>query len=76
MPAASTDAVFVGVDTHADTHHAAVVDHLGRHLGDREFPADPAGYRSLLDWICSSGAVTGRFSVKVPEPTERSWGGF
>ena len=59
MPAASTDAIFVGVDTHADTHHVAVVDHLGRHLGDREFPADPAGCRSLLDWMSSFGSVTG-----------------
>ena len=58
MPADPTD-VFVGVDTHADTHHVAVVDQLGRHLGDREFPADPGGYRSLLDWISSFGSVTG-----------------
>ncbi len=58
MPAAST-AVFVGVDTHADTHHVAVIDQLGRHLGDREFPADPDGYRSLLDWISSIGSVAG-----------------
>ncbi|MCA2312657.1 IS110 family transposase [Mycobacterium intracellulare] len=56
MPADPTD-VFVGVDTHADTHHVAVVDCLGRHLGDREFPADPGGYRRLLDWIVSFGSV-------------------
>jgi len=33
------------VDTHALTHHAAVVDSLGRELADREFPATatPAG---------------------------------
>lgn len=30
MPAASNDAVFVGVDTHADTHHVAVVDRSDR----------------------------------------------
>lgn len=59
MPAASTDVVFVGVDTHADTHHVAVVDQLGRHLGDRQVPADPAGYRCLLDWICTFGTVAG-----------------
>ncbi len=58
MPAASTD-VFVGVDTHADTHHVAVVNPLGLHLADREFPADPGGYRSLLDWICWIGSVAG-----------------
>ena len=34
-----------GVDTHGQTHHAAVIDSVGRQLGDREFPASPAGYR-------------------------------
>lgn len=58
MPADPTD-VFVGVDTHADTHYVAVVDQLGRHLGDREFPADPDGYRALLDWIAAFGSVAG-----------------
>lgn len=58
MPADPTD-VFVGVDTHADTHHVAVVSQLGRHLADREFPADPGGYRRLLDWISSIGSVAG-----------------
>jgi transposase len=38
MPTDSTESVFVGVDTYADTHHVAVVDSVGRHLGDREFP--------------------------------------
>ncbi len=38
MPTDSTESVFVGVDTYADTHHVAVVDSVGRHLGAREFP--------------------------------------
>lgn len=49
--------VFVGVDTHAMTHHCAVVDALGRALGDHEFPADPAGYLALLAWIRTFGVV-------------------
>ncbi len=49
--------VFAGVDTHADTHHAAVVDRVGRALGDREFPATPAGYRALLAWVRSWGVL-------------------
>ena len=57
MPTDSTESVFVGVDTHADTHHVAVVDSVGRHLGDREFPTDPGGYRRLLDWVRSAGSV-------------------
>jgi transposase len=47
-----------GVDTHGETHHAAVVDHLGRHLADQEFPATGAGYRRLLAWLASHGSVT------------------
>lgn len=46
-----------GVDTHGETHHAAVVDRIGRHLADREFPATGTGYRQLLAWLCSHGQV-------------------
>ena len=34
----TTVGVTGGVDTHGQSHHAAVIDHLGRQLGDREFP--------------------------------------
>ncbi len=46
-----------GVDTHRDTHHAAVVDEVGRELGDAEFPATPVGYRRLLAWLRGFGAL-------------------
>ena len=36
-----------GVDTHQDTHTAAVVDQAGRMLGHRTFPTTEAGYRQL-----------------------------
>jgi transposase len=49
--------VTVGVDTHRDTHHAAVVDAVGRHLGDREFPTTASGYRRLIAWAASFGQV-------------------
>lgn len=49
--------VFGGVDTHACTHHAAVVDAIGRELADREFPATPAGYEALREWATSFGAL-------------------
>lgn len=49
--------VIAGVDTHGQTHHAAVIDPLGRHLADRQFPATGAGYRQLLSWLGSHGAV-------------------
>ncbi|WP_079063249.1 IS110 family RNA-guided transposase [Peterkaempfera griseoplana] len=46
-----------GVDTHGLTHHAAVVDQVGRHLADREFPATINGYRELLAWMRCHGAL-------------------
>lgn len=46
-----------GVDTHGLTHHAAVIDTVGRHLADREFPATIGGYRDLLEWMRSHGAL-------------------
>ncbi|MBD3148637.1 IS110 family transposase [Microbispora bryophytorum] len=46
-----------GVDTHQDTHTAAVIDPIGRVLGTEQFPADPAGYAALLAWMRSFGPV-------------------
>jgi transposase len=40
--------VVIGVDTHKDTHTAAVVDRFGGVLDTFEFPANQAGYRSAL----------------------------
>src|SRR4029450_1351181 len=59
MTSMATTAVFVtgGVDTHGDTHHAAVLDYMGRQLGDREFPTSPAGYRALLQWMSGHGVL-------------------
>ena len=49
--------VIGGVDTHADTHTAAVIDELGRMLGHRQFPTSVAGYRALLTWVSGFGPV-------------------
>jgi transposase len=46
-----------GVDTHSDTHHAAVVLINGRRLADAEFPATAAGYADLLAWMRSFGRL-------------------
>jgi transposase len=46
-----------GVDTHRDVHVAAALDHNGGVLGVEFFTADRAGYRALLDWLCSHGLV-------------------
>jgi transposase len=46
-----------GVDTHKDTHTAAVVDGAGRVLGSEQFPATGAGYRALLGWLRGHGRL-------------------
>lgn len=49
--------VYAGVDTHAETHHVAVIDGLGRRLGDAEFPTTVTGYRQLLAFVGEFGTV-------------------
>lgn len=46
-----------GVDTHADTHVGAVIDHNGGILEIESFPANESGYESLLGWLVSHGEV-------------------
>ena len=58
MTSPTTRIVIGGVDTHGHTHHAAVIDEVGRQLGDREFTATPAGYRALAAWLGKHGTVT------------------
>ena len=50
-------AVIGGVDTHKNTHYAAVIDGRGRLLGHHEFPANDHGYADLLAWVQSHGDV-------------------
>ncbi|BCJ47861.1 IS110 family transposase [Actinoplanes ianthinogenes] len=51
--------VFGGVDTHQDTHTAAVIDLVGRVLGTQQFPATAAGYCALLAWMRALGRLGG-----------------
>ncbi len=44
----ATGEVILGVDTHKDTHVAAVVTALGVLAASRSFPATMAGYQQLL----------------------------
>jgi transposase len=46
-----------GVDTHKDTHTAAVIDAAGRLLGHQTFPATRAGYTRLLTWLTGFGRL-------------------
>jgi transposase len=46
----------VGVDTHRDTHTAAICNHSGRALAQLQVPADPGGYDAVLAWARQAGA--------------------
>jgi transposase len=47
--------VIIGVDTHKDFHHVAVITTLGEPVADRQFPTTGAGYAELMDWISGQG---------------------
>lgn len=49
--------VIAGIDTHADTHHVAVINEHGKPLADKEFLAVGSGYRKIIDFITSYGTV-------------------
>ena len=44
----------VGVDTHLDTHTAAICDARGRAVSQLQVPATTAGYEQLLAWVRSA----------------------
>ena len=46
-----------GIDTHKNTHHVAVVDHLGRPIADRQFPATGRGYTRVIEFFHAHGQV-------------------
>ena len=52
-----TPGVTIGVDTHADSHVAAVIDLLGRHLGHASFDATSEGHRALTAWAATFGTI-------------------
>jgi transposase len=52
------DAVIGGIDTHAEVHVAAVVNHVGGVLGVESFPTTMNGYRRLVSWLGSHGELT------------------
>ncbi|WP_448638226.1 IS110 family transposase [Geodermatophilus sp. URMC 63] len=57
QPVTADHPVFGGVDTHADTHTAAVIDAAGRLLGHDQFAASAAGYAQLAAWLAAHGEV-------------------
>ena len=49
--------VYAGIDTHADSHHVAVIDEHGRALGDKGFPTTASGYQRIMEFLHGSGHV-------------------
>lgn len=49
--------VIAGIDTHADTHHVALITDYGKRLGDRKFLAVGSGYREIAAYLTSYGPV-------------------
>lgn len=57
-PASQTCRAIGGIDTHKDTHTAAVLDSSGRMLGHRQTPhPSPTGYVKLLEWLREHGEI-------------------
>lgn len=69
-PATELDAVFGGVDSHADTIHVAVITDRGGHVADAEFPTTSAGYAAAVAFLNAHRTVTAVVS-KGPPPTAR-----
>lgn len=58
MTVSTMTEVFCGVDTHAETHTAAVIDGMSFHLlATKTFPVTANGYDELAKWISSFGRV-------------------
>ncbi len=49
--------VFLGVDTHSDSHVGVALDQAGRRLGMLTVPNTEAGYAQLLSWVLGFGAL-------------------
>lgn len=51
--------VFVGVDTHKDTHTAVTVDRNGRFLSSLLIDTTPDDYQNLVEWAEDQGPIGG-----------------
>ncbi|WP_062382415.1 IS110 family transposase [Demequina iriomotensis] len=57
QPIIGEDCLVAGVDTHADTHHVALIDSRGRRVADRQVDATPDGHRDLIAFLDTHGVV-------------------
>lgn len=53
----STQKIILGVDTHKDFHHAAVITALGEAIADERFETTTTGYKALIIWAKSHGQI-------------------
>lgn len=56
--------VIGGVDTHKDTHVAALVSTAGALVATASFPNDRPGYRAMLTWMTGHSATLERVGVE------------
>lgn len=55
--------VIAGVNTHKNTHYAAVINVTGKHLAATEFPATQTGYQAL-QWFITCHGMLARAGVE------------
>jgi hypothetical protein len=53
----TTPPIYVGVDTHKNTHTYAVVDATGQHLATRTFGTSGRDLDAAIGWVTSVGQV-------------------
>lgn len=56
-PARPEKGIVAGIDTHAEFHVVAALDHLGALLGTATFPATTKGYTQLQHWLSRHGPI-------------------
>lgn len=68
-PRTTTPKIYCGVDTPADTHHAAIVIDTGVFLDSHQFDSTAIGYHDLEAWIIEHGYLRLPLVSKAPPPT-------
>jgi len=50
--------IFVGIDTHKDTHCAVTVTETGKFMSSLEIETNSKGYRNLINWARKQGTIS------------------
>lgn len=58
MASDSAGLSYAGIDTHKDTHVAAVIDGFGRLIATAAFLTTARGYNELYEWLLSNGPIS------------------